>query len=71
MQCLGFTRALLCSDSRLVVEFAANRPFRWTLFYHDGEEQRRDEMGLLFFNYFARRHCSTHQNKHLPPRLGG
>ncbi len=64
--CLEFVSSLLCSDSKLIVFYSNNKPYKWVLsFPHDGKIVE-EETESLFFNYFGRRKKSEFQNRILP-----
>jgi hypothetical protein len=66
--CLGFVRALLCSDSSSEVSYTGSKPYRWVLTYATDGGTEREEMGLLVYNYFGPRSKRVLQNNHLSPR---
>lgn len=66
--CLGFIRSLLCTDSKLIVSYSNDKPYKWVLCYPFEDDTYEDETGLFFFNYFGRKSKMDFQNHSLPPR---
>ena len=66
---LGLIRDLLSPAMRIREQLAGGRPFKWTLEHlHGGKWIMEEEMGLLIYNWFAKRSERIYQNQILPAR---
>jgi hypothetical protein len=66
----GLVRDMLGPDMRIRELYAGARPYRGVLESFDGTHwSPEQEMGLVFWNYFAKRSVRTYTNSILPGRM--
>lgn len=65
----GIIYDYLTTKTRLREVYSGKNPYKYVIEQNvNGEWEREEEMGLLFFNYFGRRSKKFYQNDILPPR---